>query len=125
MIDECGPTLSLQAAQALVGPGWAALIQEAWEAVQSAGGSIRDAKEKFGRLVISYSLPPAGSNERSVARQIGRIVERSQRTCEICAQPGRIREIEGWHTCVCEPHAQRMLRGEGFHALCLEEIEQR
>jgi hypothetical protein len=107
--------LTLKCAQGCVGPGWSLLVEEAWTAVHTAGGYLADLKEKYGSMMISYSIPSAGSRE--VARQVREMERRSAWTCEACGQRGCIQDIGGWYKALCRTHHRRAVAGETFSQL--------
>src|SRR5207237_1238296 len=57
---------------------------------------IQQLKEKFGALRCYMSIA-----DEEIDNIINKYEEISSRTCEICGQPGDIRNINGWFTCLC------------------------
>jgi len=91
------------------GPGWDPLIALLCEQldlvlVRSGKGTIgiSQIKEKFGTLLFYYD--PQGINDCWL-QEISGVVElfqiASQRVCEVCGQPGRLRR-KNWSRTLCE-----------------------
>jgi hypothetical protein len=59
-------------------------------------------KEKLGTLRFYVSHHTDSIDQRIVEAQ-----KESSRTCEICGQPGKQREADGWVETVCGEHEQR------------------
>jgi len=65
-------------------------------------------KEKFGGLRFG------GTNNliepyRALFLGFTRFIEnRSEKTCELCGEPGRIRDVNGWKTAICDDDFDRL-----------------
>jgi hypothetical protein len=62
---------------------------------------ILQVKEKFGGLRIHVNH----AND-AIRQRIETAIQESLHTCEVCGQPGRLRE-EGWIKTLCDEHAIR------------------
>jgi hypothetical protein len=97
-----------------VGPGWAALVDRAFAALDACGAdySVEQVKEKFGGLRIYYLLYDAPDDD-ALHGLIAKIEEESRKTCEECGQPGKARKTGYWWKTVCLAcHTARQLKGE-------------
>lgn len=66
-------------------------------------------KEKFGGLRFYVWSAP-----QEVMDIIDKYELRSQYTCELCGEAGRIHSIYGWYTCFCDRHyAEELERRNG------------
>lgn len=81
---------SLEQVQASVGEGWADLAARGHALVTTAGGCVKQTKEKWGGLVIYFDLPPDVTREAYAALwgALETIEGESRRTCERCGRPG-------------------------------------
>lgn len=95
------------------GPGWTALIDQFLADVQDVAGidGIR-AESKHGLLRLEAVLPTGASpaDRRTLEKAELLAEHRSQRVCEKCGKPGRLRE-GAWLEVACDTHS------EGRHAL--------
>jgi hypothetical protein len=83
----------------MVGPGWAKLLDEVYDRLEKFPDSyISQIKEKWGRLRI-YVF---GVDEATLDF-IDDIEERSGTICEVCGEPGELRD-GGWIVCRCDKH---------------------
>lgn len=92
-----GDPFTLEMAQRCVGPGWAALVAEAYAALPD-GSTIQQVKEKFGGLRF-YATPDV--------EEIEEIEARSETICEDCGAAGRTRNtppgtMYGWLRTLCD-----------------------
>lgn len=96
-------------------PGWVAIVTDLCAAIDQALGAERSAsfrilqiKEKFGGLRF-YARP--------VFEEVKPLVlaaeERAYRTCEICGQPGELRDKLAWWSTLCEDHFAEQRAREG------------
>jgi hypothetical protein len=85
-----------------VGPGWAKLVEQAWNLTHAEGTYATDVKEKWGglRFYIAY-----GSEELHDA--IWAIEHESYKICEVCGRPGKPRST-GWIRTLCIRHYARL-----------------
>ena len=86
-----GLPFPLELAQSCVGPGWAGLVEEAYNALPP-GSTIEQVKEKFGGLRF-YAVP--------WVEAITEIEDRSLTICEDCGAPGEPRK-GGWIRTLCD-----------------------
>jgi hypothetical protein len=86
------------------GDGWKELIDPLKTEVVQLGGTIRQIKEKFGRLCFFYSLPSNGSeaSREALRRRVRQAEEASAFTCEKCGRPGALVSIGGVYRTACE-----------------------
>ena len=83
----------------MVGPGWSKLLDEVYDRLEKFPDSyVSQVKEKWGRLRI-YVF---GVDE-STLDFIDEIEERSGTICEVCGEPGELRD-GGWIVCRCDKH---------------------
>lgn len=86
-----------------IGEGWHPLIRELEEKLNAIDPefTLQQIKEKFGGLryyAHSHTDDPtfrAAINEAEV---------QSERTCEVCGEPGQIKATHHWLKCLCETH---------------------
>ncbi|MPN35826.1 hypothetical protein SDC9_183328 [bioreactor metagenome] len=78
--------------------GWFDLIYNMCKEVESAGSDFlpTQIKQKHGRLRVYYK-----SNTEIISETISRYEKMSTNICEICGRPGKIREVYGWITPLC------------------------
>ena len=70
--------------------------------MEQAGGrqfEVLQVKEKFGGLRFYVNC----RKEKAIRQRIGAAAEESFRTCEVCGQPGRLRELR-WIKTLCDEH---------------------
>jgi hypothetical protein len=74
---------------------------------------VLQVKEKFGGLRFYVRLDGLRLShaDDAISRRIGAAVEESFHTCEICGQPGKLRE-DYWITTVCDEHDASARAGE-------------
>ncbi len=86
--------------------GWRPIVESAVDLILAAApaAKIVEIKEKYGTLRICCDAPPAAT------KQIDRITAaaeaESERTCEICGQPGALYDIDDWLATRCVEHSQ-------------------
>lgn len=99
--------------------GWLSLIEDAVDAMvrflEAWGWAevvrIRQIKQKLGGLRI-YARPdhdvdwPDAVAEGLISIRY-EFEARSRKICEICSEPGEVREVRFYLQCLCEHHAQR------------------
>ena len=90
--------------------GWFPIIEEYLDEVarllvESPGGSFSmwQAKEKFGGLSL-YAGTSADISE-GVRAAYARAEDEAERTCEVCGQPGVLRQRGHWFMTRCDEHA--------------------
>jgi hypothetical protein len=83
----------------MVGPGWSNLIDEVFNRLEKFPDSyISQIKEKWGRLrIYVYGV------DEATLEFIDWIEERSGTICEVCGEPGELRD-GGWIVCRCDKH---------------------
>jgi hypothetical protein len=95
-----------------VGEGWVKIIEGLLKEIDEEAKRIgageefyfTQIKEKFGSLRAYTSLT---SND--IQKIIGKYERLSAKTCEVCGEPGEIKEIYGWYTCFCDKHAREKI----------------
>lgn len=90
-------TITRERARESVRPGWHALVDEAFDLVESQGVAVIQVKEKFGQLRIYTSTADADFYSK-----IWAIEERSSTICEFCGAPSEIRNRGGWLKSICD-----------------------
>lgn len=90
--------------------GWRGLIEQLLHHLETAITEqpperrhdlrIVQLKEKFGRLAVYL----AGEESPAMKAAIKEVAEQSARTCEICGEPGRLAERQGWWAVRCSTH---------------------
>lgn len=93
-----------------VGPGWASLIDEAFDKLEELGKPtiIVQVKEKYAGLRIYISGYELDSEHpvSQFERFLQDIERRSLQTCEQCGEPGEIRGTNTLYT-ACDLHANK------------------
>ena len=86
-------------AKRMVGPGWSNLIDEAFDKLEKFPDAyISTIKEKYGTLrIYVYGV------DEATLDFIDEIEERSGTICEVCGEPGELRD-GGWIVCRCDKH---------------------
>lgn len=84
-------------AKKYVGAGWSDIIDKIYD-VLPEDAIIIDIKEKFGGLRFY-----AGNIDLTVEDFICEMEEKSLQTCEVCGEPGELRET-GWIKTLCDKH---------------------
>ena len=86
------------------GDGWNGLIQPLKTEVIQLGGTIRQIKEKFGRLCFFYSLPSnvSDASREALRRRVQQAEEAITSTCEKCGKPGALVSIGSIYRTACE-----------------------
>ena len=89
------------------GEGWADIIYEACEKIQESLKSLSpeaqkdfhftQIKEKFGGLRIYCSW-----YTDAIDQIIKEATIKASKTCEVTGEKGKVREINGWYTCLCD-----------------------
>jgi hypothetical protein len=80
---------------------------------EEAGGQkfeVLQVKEKFGGLRFYVNC----RKEKVISQRIGIAVQESFHTCEICGQPGTLRE-DSWIKTLCDEHNTAEHGGRGRH----------
>jgi hypothetical protein len=67
---------------------------------------VLQVKEKFAglRFYVRFDGLRLRHTDDAISRRIGAAMEESFHTCEICGQPGELRE-DGWIKTLCDEHA--------------------
>lgn len=86
-----------------VGEGWHPILRELEEELNRIDPDfyLQQVKEKFGGLryyADPHSPDPAFRQAINVAEA------KSERTCEVCGEPGVIKATHHWLKCLCEKH---------------------
>ena len=86
------------------GPGWYPILARLEERLQQIDPDYRvhQIKEKFGTLRFYFS----SSNWDACRAVLADAEAESERTCERCGNPGRLRKRNGWFRTVCDDCAQ-------------------
>lgn len=107
-----------------IGPGWWPLFSDFCSQLEGVlkhhnevgKWHVRQCKEKMGELRIhvrpservDHIDPPEPSASQEMISLIREaIVERANRTCEECGEPGGLRVVEGWYKTCCELHFEQ------------------
>jgi hypothetical protein len=90
--------ITVEQAKKMVGPGWASLIQDAYNMFPETA-FVTQVKEKFGELSIYVN----GLSLREMDK-LDAITAKSTRICEVCGAPGNIATIRGWYKTLCYEH---------------------
>jgi len=93
-----------------IGEGWYDLVDQAFnqikELLENGAGSITitEIKEKFGELRIYYILEDVHDTDAfAVSQFITEAETLSTRTCEICGEPGKTRDLP-YIVTLCDKH---------------------
>jgi|SRR5579863_9363369 len=77
-------------------------------------GEKFEVKQKFGGLRFYTGHTPWHRGPTPAPEAIHRCIEDADaeaiRTCEICGQPGRQRDMQGWMFIVCDEHADALAK---------------
>lgn len=87
------------------GEGWRLLIEQLDRDIRKAVPGYRavQVKEKFGELRFYIDVLPEA--EYDAAASLIREAERnSLKICEICGEPGELRNRRGWDKTLCDKH---------------------
>lgn len=84
-----------------VGAGWSKLIDEVFDALGTIKGQIKiiQVKEKWGGLRIYTDY----RNEK-LEETISAIEQKSFTICEVCGDPGKLTNYNGWYRTLCDAH---------------------
>jgi hypothetical protein len=99
-----------------VGEGWHPILRELEEELNKIDPDfiLQQVKEKFGGLryyAQSHIADP------SFQQAIHAAEAKSERTCEVCGEPGEVKATYHWLKCLCETHRaedEKRYRKEGF-----------
>ena len=92
--------ISREDAKLSVGPGWSKLLDEVYDRLEKFPDAyISQIKEKkWGQLrIYVYGV------DEDTLEFIDEIEERSGTICEVCGEPGKLRD-GGWIVCRCDKH---------------------
>lgn len=83
-----------------VGEGWCGLIKDLIDELLKLGWDreISQVKEKFGMLC--FYIPNSSKEIREI---IYTFEKKSKTICEVCGEPGKIRN-NGWYKTLCDEH---------------------
>ena len=88
--------------------GWFNLIKDLSDKIVATGVKVHvvQVKEKFGTLRYYVDIATGTSREdvEKVYRLISEAEAKSEVTCEVCGEPGKLRQ-GGWIKCLCDIHA--------------------
>jgi hypothetical protein len=88
-----------------VGEGWHSLVRPLIDMAAREGAEITQVKEKFGGL--RFYVGPASDE---LYEAIDRAEAASLNICEVCGQPGELRNLS-WLRTLCEEHYKHALGG--------------
>lgn len=90
-------------ALASVGPGWASLINEAFDFLESKGNLVKvvQVKEKYAGLRIYLD-----DVNDEVEKKIYDLEIKSFHICEKCGNEGKVRVRDGWYFTACDDHSR-------------------
>ena len=91
--------ISREDAKLSVGPGWGKLLDEVYDRLEKFPDAyVAEVKEKWGTLrIYVYGV------DEDTLEFIDEIEERSGTICEVCGEPGKLRD-GGWIVCRCDKH---------------------
>lgn len=94
-----------------IGQGWVPIVQRLVDDLDAlARGWVPvQIKEKFGALCL-YANPPVGFDpdlDPVFAERIRATERLSACLCDVCGDPGRIRNLSGQHASRCDAHATK------------------
>lgn len=86
------------------GPGWYPILARLDERLRQIDPDyeVHQIKEKYGTLRFYWASRNLGAGEPAVAEAEAE----SERTCELCGNPGCMRKRNGWFRTVCDDCAQ-------------------
>lgn len=92
-------SITREDAKLLVGPGWAYLIDKAYNRFNQEDSPVfvSTVKEKFGTLRIYVDC----ANDK-ILDFIDELEKESTHVCEQCGGSGRARKLQGWITILCD-----------------------
>jgi hypothetical protein len=86
-----------------IGPGWKTSIITLWEFCKDNKISIHQIKEKFGGLRFYFAV-----GDKKVFDKMTELVTKAENEsfnhCELCGQPGKLRDSLRWFKTLCEEH---------------------
>lgn len=85
-----------------VGPGWAELVNEAFDAAERFGVKIVQVKEKFGELRVYFGSYPDRIRELEMD-----LLLRSGHICETCGRSGSRTTDNRWILTLCDACKER------------------
>ena len=85
-----------------VGEGWAGLVNEAFDALGKIRGDIKilQVKEKYGGLRIYTDYSHIDYDLILI-----NLEKKSFTICELCGEPAKLRNTNGWYRTLCDAHA--------------------
>jgi hypothetical protein len=87
------------------GNGWYDIIDRLSARLEPLGTvEAAQVKEKFGalRFYLDYTSPMDEEQRKEVFKIVGEAEAESERTCEDCGKPAKLRSIDYWLTTLCE-----------------------
>lgn len=97
-----GGSISRKAALHSVGPGWAKLINNLYDA-KPRRTKVVQVKEKFAGLRFYTSYSPDWYEDL-----ISYYGLKSETICEQCGKPGKVRGDLGWYLTLCDKHYEEV-----------------
>ena len=91
-------SISRRSAKKMVGPGWGKILDKLYD-VKPRWVHVLQVKEKWGGLRF-YT----GGATDSFFDAIRTAEKESYETCELCGEPGKLREDLGWILTLCDRH---------------------
>jgi len=97
--------ISREDAKLMVGPGWSSLIDRIYDKLPKRT-LVLQVKEKFGglRFYIGYG-------SKRTFDLIDKAEHDSYTICEVCGEPGKLREDLGWILTLCDKHYENHKKG--------------
>lgn len=84
-------------------PGWWKFLDEELKKFYEIDPELTElsVKEKYGRADVHFTTEAEGVWDKLMA-QAEVVSKRSQETCELCGNPGQLRNERGWIQCRCD-----------------------
>ena len=98
-------SISRRDAKKMVGKGWSKILDKLYD-VKPRSVYVMQVKEKFGGLRFYV-----GGASREFFDAIDAAEKESYLTCEICGEPGKLRQDLGWLLTLCEKHHEEKSGG--------------
>ena len=91
-------SISRRDAKKMVGKGWSKILDRLYD-VKPRSVYVMQVKEKFGGLRFYV-----GTASEEFYDAIRSAEQESYKICEICGEPGKLREDLGWILTLCDKH---------------------
>lgn len=102
----------------LCGAGWYSLLKRLFDQLEPLAAEahvsfpdkplhVIEVKQKLGGLRVYLRGGASRQLREQTLALIQKAGEEAERTCELCGQPGSMRELRGYYTPRCDAHAWR------------------